>query len=306
MKPKTQRILKWSILTVLLAYSALMTIWAHGEARRHACTGIEVHVNGNPAMDSIVRKGVIEELHGYPGRLVGSPLHQVNTSAVERYLAGLNNFESVNCMVTSRGMLVVDVTPLVPVMRVFFGDNSYYINKDGKYIESNAEFFSDVPVVSGRFTRKFRPKDVLPFVNFISKDNFMREITSMVVADGPYDLLVVPRIRGHVVNFGDTTRLDEKRRALALFYHEVMPYKGWEEYDTITVKYRGQIVATRRNKAILNHSEEYFEDVDLEEATLPDAPLTTASAGAGTETNQKPAVAEKPEKPEKRENQLHG
>lgn len=269
-KSKKSTILKWTILATLLCYCTGMTIWAHGEARRHVCTGISVEVEGNPAMEEKVRAGVIEELRSYPRRLVGAQLHQINTGDVERYLDGLDNFESVNCMLTGRGELVVSVTPLIPVMRVFFGENSYYINKDGKHIESNAEFHSDVPVVTGRFNRSFAPRDILPLADFISRDHFMKELVGMIEAHDPHNLLIVPRIRGHVVNFGDTTRLDEKKRALALFYREVMPYKGWEEYDTISVKFRGQIVATRRNKAILNHAEEYYEDVDMEEATLPD------------------------------------
>lgn len=145
--------MKWSILSLLLIYAAGMTVWAHKAAREHVLTGIEVQVDGLPAMDSIIRRGVTEELHAYPHKLVGTPLHQVSTVDVEKFLAQYSNFESVNCMISSRGTLIVRIVPLIPVMRVFFGDNSYYINKEGKHIVSNAEFYSDVPIVSGRFTQ---------------------------------------------------------------------------------------------------------------------------------------------------------
>lgn len=280
MTQKTQTIIKWGVLTLLLVYSTLMTIWAHNEARKHVCTGISVNVEGPMATDSVTKSGVIEELRNYHPRIVGTPLHQLNTGAIEDYLTRLNTFESVNCMISSRGELVVRVVPLVPVMRVFFADNSYYINKDGKHIASNAEFFNDVPVVSGRFTRKFTPRDVLPLVNYIRKDEMLGDLVSMVVAEDAHNLLLIPRIRGQVINFGDTTRLDEKKKALRLFYTQVMPYKGWEEYDTISVKFRNQVVATRRDKTRLNHAEEYFEEVDPEEGTLPDA-----DPGAATEQN---------------------
>ena len=57
-----------------------------------------------------------------------------------------------------------------------------------------------------------------------------------------------------------------------------MPHKGWEQYDTISVKFRNQIVATRRDKTRLNVSEEPVEEIDLEEGTLPGI---GASANAG-------------------------
>lgn len=283
MKAKTSKIIKAVTLTLLTAYATVIAVWANRVASEHVCTGISIEVEGSPAMDSVIKNGVREELRRYPRQLVGTPLHSLNTADVERYLSKSNNFENVNCMISSRGQLVVSIAPLVPVMRVFYGDNSYYINKEGKHIVSNAEFFSDVPVVTGRFSRNFAPKDILPLVNYVAKDPMLSSLVSMISADSKNNLMLIPRIRGHVVNFGDTTRLDEKKRMLALFYRNVMPYKGWEEYDTISVKYRGQIVATRRDKTKLNHAEEYEEDVDLEEATLP------ALDGESASSTKKPA-----------------
>lgn len=270
MTDKGRKITKWVLLAVLLVYVAGMGIWANSVAEDHTCTGIVIEVDGSEQLDSVIRQGVTEELRHYPKKIIGAQLHQLNTSEIESFLAKYNNFESVNCMVSSRGKLVVKIVPLIPVMRVFFGGGSYYINKDGKHIVSNAEFFNDVPIVTGRFNKRFTPKNVLPIVNYIGKDRMLGELVSMINAEDADNMILVPRIRGHVINFGDTTRLDEKKRALTLFYRQVMPYKGWEEYDTISVKFRGQVIATRRDKTRLNHAEQYEEDVDLEEATLPE------------------------------------
>lgn len=278
------------LLILLMVYCVGMTVWAKGEAMRHTCVGIEVEVEGARQLDTIIRKGVREELRHYPGKIVGTPLHQLNTSKIEKYLSGLSNFESVECIITSDGRLLVNIVPLIPVMRVFYKDNSYYINKDGKHIESKAEFFSDVPVVEGEFSRNFTPRDILPLVRYIESDKDLRNLVSMVVARDASNLMIVPKVKGHIVNFGDTTRLPEKWQALRLFYHKVMPYKGWEEYDTISVKYRGQIVATRRDKTKLNHGEDYHEEEDLEEGTLP------VIEGSGTQQMDNKNKTEKKDK----------
>ncbi len=91
----------------------------------------------------------------------------------------------------------------------------------------------------------------------------------MYEVNGPDDIILVPRITGHVINLGDTTRLAEKRRMLMTAYKNIIPYRGWNQYDTISVKFRGQIVATRRNKAPLYPIETFIEEEDPEEATLP-------------------------------------
>lgn len=263
-------IFKWLILICLMAYITGITIWAHGEAERHSCRDIRVAIAGDTRADSVTANGVLAELHKYPGRIKGAPLSALDTRGIEQFLSSYSNFESVDCAVTTDGILDINVVPMVPAIRVFDGDRSYYINKDGKVIESKANFFVDVPVVVGHFNKEFQPRQVLPLIRFIQSDPTLDKLVAMVEARDAENLILVPRIQGHVVNFGDTTRLDEKRRALMTIYHKVIPYKGWSEYDTISVKFKGQVVATRSNKALVDHGGVYDDDIDMEEATLPD------------------------------------
>ena len=275
-----RNILKWIILVLLLVYAAGISVWANREASNHVCTGIEVEVEGKNSDNEGISRGIDKELHRYPQRIVGTRLHELNVADIERFITECNNFESVNCVISPKGKLIVKIVPLVPVMRVFYGDNSYYINKEGKHIESNAEFYSEVPIVTGAFHKNFTPRALLPLVNYISHDPMLAPLVSMVEARDANNLILVPKIRGHVVNFGDTTRLDEKKKALAMFYRQVMPYKGWNEYDTISVKFRGQVVATRRDKTRLNVAESYLDDDDLEEGTLQDVDETKLPGGS--------------------------
>lgn len=263
-------IFKWVLLLILMAYTAFMTVWAHDMAKRDVCRGYEIKVVGASSMESVARTGLEKELKAYPVRIAGTPILKLNASEIERYLAGSNMFENVSCMLTSDNKLLVEAEPLVPVMRVFTGDKSYYINKGGKYIEALPEFYTDVPVVSGNFTKKFTPKEVLPLVSKMKSDEFLNNITGMIVARDSHNLLIVPRIRGHIVNMGDTTRLGEKVAMLKLFYRKVMPHKGWNEYDTVSVKFKGQIVASRRIKPVVAPTVIDEDEVDLEEQTLPD------------------------------------
>lgn len=269
-------VLKWLLLILLMGYTVWVTIWANREADLHKCTGITVNVSGtdNTNILSSVKNGIIEEIAKYPDKIVGVPVHQVDTRKIENYLSRISNFESVNCMINSDNNLFIEARPLEPVMRVFDGSKSYYINKEGKRIEAKAEFFTDVPVVCGSFNKNFPARDVIPLIRYIGTEPKLANLVSMVVARDSHNLMLVPRIKGHVINFGDTSRLEEKTRNLFLFYRKVMPYKGWGEYDTISVKFRGQVVATRTDKAVVSHGEQEEEDIDPEEHTLPEVGAT--------------------------------
>lgn len=270
MTPIGKTITKWSILLLLFAYCIGMSVWAKGEADRHVCERIEIEVKGNRTMDSVVVQGVARELARYPHRLKGAKLSEINTADVEKYLSALNTFESVYCMISPGGRLKIEIVPLVPVMRVFQGNESFYVNKDGKMIASKAQFFTDAPIVTGNFNDTFTPAQVLPLIRYIDKDPMLKELVAMVDAHDRNNLILVPRVMGHLINFGDTTRLEEKKEALQLFYKKVMPYKGWQEYDTISVKFRDQVVATRRVKPVVTTLIEDNDDIDPDEATLGD------------------------------------
>lgn len=263
-------ILRWTVLGLLLAYVVVAAAWARDEARRNTCKGIEVVVAENTSADSLTSAGVLAELRHFPKKIAGTPLHQLDTRAIEQYLEGMPQFEKINCNVTSSGKLRIMAVPMVPAARIFDGNDSYYINKDGKRMESKATYFVEVPVVSGTFSPEFTPHSVMPVVKFVESDKTLSGLVGMIYARDARDIYLVPRIHGHVVNFGDTANLEEKRDALLSFYRKVMPYKGWETYDTISVKYRGQVVASRRDKSRQDHGTIIEEGDDLEEATLPE------------------------------------
>lgn len=268
MKDRVKTVSKWVVLVLLLAYCAGITVWARGEAARHQCIGIEIEIDGNTSLDSITMRGVKQRLAQYNHKIVGAQLSQINTGDIEKFLSSINYFESVDCMISSGGRLHIRVVPMVPVMRVFEADKSYYINKDGKRIDSRAEFFTDVLPVSGHFSKKFRPRDLLPLVRFIDSDPMMRELVTMIQADNARNIVLIPSMLGHVINYGDTGHLAEKRNALKLFYRQVMPYKGWTEYDTISVKFLGQVVATRRIKPVSAVQTDDGVEFDPEELAL--------------------------------------
>lgn len=280
--------LKWSLLTLLLAYVGVMLVWSKAEAHRHQCKGIEIEIDGTGQVASISKESVLEVLQGYKGKILGAPLHTINTLEIANFLRKYNNFESVDCILTTQGNLKVRVVPMMPALRVFDGDNGYYVNKDGKRMAALPGFHVDVPLVTGRFTDRFRPESLIPIVRFIEQDSLLKSLTGMIVANDPENVIIVPRIKGHVINLGDASRLDEKRDAIITAYKSILPYKGWETYDTISVKYRGQIIATRRDKTPRFPTVEIEETEDLEESALHMATQAMQTEAAAQE--QKPAV----------------
>lgn len=264
-------IFKTVLCVVLLGYVALAFAFVREDNARRLCPGIDLRIIGNSLPDSVLTQGVNSQLAKYGVKLKGAPLDSIDLRKLEDYLSKFSNFESVECSFNPDSRLRITVTPIKAEVRVF-SDNgrSFYINRYGKRIDADAEFYIDVPVLIAPLKYEESIPAALSVIRFATADPDLAPLIAAYKIDGPNDILMIPRIQGHVINFGDSTRRDEKKAAIMAAYSSVLPAKGWLTYDTISVKFRHQIVASRRNKAISSHGVPEDDGEDLEEATLPD------------------------------------
>lgn len=175
----------------------------------------------------------------------------INLQNVEDRLNGVDNIEDAIVERLANNKVRVTVVPMIPVARVFDRNGSYYINHAGKRLTANSRFRLDVPIISGTFSDEHPATALLPLIERISSDeNWNALIGQVSVEPRSRDIILVPMIRGHVINFGDTSAIDSKLSRIATMYRDVLPVKGWNFYDTLSVKWGGQVVATRRTKTI--------------------------------------------------------
>ncbi len=264
-------VFKIVLCLVLLGYVAFAFAFVHEENAKRICPGIDLRIIGNTLPDSVLRQGVNSQLAKYNHKLKGEPLEKIDLKGLEDYLSTFSNFESVECSFNPDSRLRITITPIKAEVRVFTDKGpSFYINRYGKRIKADAEFFIDVPVLIAPQKYENCISSALSVIRYASADPELSPLIAAYKIDGPNDLIIIPRLQGHVINFGDSTRLDEKKAAIMAAYREVLPAKGWNTYDTISVKFKSQIVASRRNKAISSHGALEDDGIDLEEATLPD------------------------------------
>ena len=181
---------------------------------------------------------------------------------------GKDYVESAECYITNDGIVHLDIVPIKPVMRVFDSTGSYYLNRQGKRMAANANIFIDLPVVTGNFTNYTEPLKLLPMLEYIEKDEFLRNLVTQVEVKDTNNIFIVPNIVGHIINMGTTDHFQSKFAKLMRMYKEVMPVKGWETYDTINLKWDHQIVATKRNKKSRLSIETYDPTTEEEAPTL--------------------------------------
>lgn len=283
--------------------AALVTgiLWAKDKSRGEKCTGIEVQVINADSTSFVTPQGVLNDLKGQGIKLVGKCMGDINASEIEEALRLSPYLENADIVKCQDGKVLIRVSQLVPVFRVFDGGSSYYVNRAGKHMSATNYYHSDVPVVQGHFTRKFPPTHLLPLIDYVENDSLLHSLVTMYIVRDTNNIILVPSISGHVVNIGNVSGLDNKFAKLKLFYREVMPQRGWNTFDTISVKWNHQVVATRRTKAV----QQTIVDAPDDDEQAPDIQTMTVGTAADVkrEQQEKAAKADADVKKEDEKNQ---
>lgn len=263
-----RNILHAVVALCLLAYLVVALSLAANVRNDRICDGIRISVRDTTSLKFVKPSEIARELGHFTDSVKGMKMIDIDTDSIERALNAIDKIERASVVRLSDGFILVTVDPMHPVLRVFDNSSSYYINRDGKRISADARYHVDVPVIQGHFpdSGKLQPDDLLPLLDYIAADSLWNSLVSMVKVDSPSDIIIVPIIRGHVVNLGTLTDFPGKFSRLKRMYTDVLPVKGWDHYDTISVKWGGQVVATRRNKrmpraiSLVEEEDETFDE----------------------------------------------
>lgn len=258
--------LLWAILSVLLiVYMIVAFTITTRRAQESLCKGVDIVVHDQGGLKFVTVDDISHEIRNENNQYLAKKVGEINTHKIETRLNAIDKIERANCVFFNNSRLRIDVMPLVPVARVFDDKGSYYINREGKKMLADPRYRVDVPIVVGNFDKQFPAVSILPLLSYISNDPTWNSLVSSVkISPKNRDIIIVPMIKGHVINFGDTTMIENKFARLKTMYKEVLPVKGWTYYDTISVKWRGQVVATRFKKEKSKNTATFADSIDLE------------------------------------------
>ena len=94
---------------------------------------------------------------------------------------------------------------------------------------------------------------VYMLADYIRHHEFWNDQVQQVFVNADGDLELIPRVGNHTIILGDVTagqngekELNEKFKKLFLFYKEGLSKQGWDKYSAINLKYKDQVVCTKK------------------------------------------------------------
>lgn len=258
--------LKYTGLILAIGLFVFGIIWADIQLSGSKCKAVTIDIVNTDSVSFVTEGSIINMLNNSGLHPEGKYVSLISTDKIEEMLNSSEYIENAECVLMPNNVIHLTVTQLIPILRVFDGEETYYLNKDGKHMNASSRFHAEVPIVSGKFNKHADALMVRPIAEYVMNDKDLNDLVTMYSVRDSGNIFIVPCIYGHVINFGDNKNIENKFNKLKKFYREVMPVKGWLTYDTITLKWNYQVVANRRTKKI---KQEIIYNPEEEEVAPP-------------------------------------
>lgn len=238
---KASEILKWLILIVVIVF---LMAFSFKEQQKVKCQRFNVLLAGSE--EHFVNHEMIHDL------LKNKNLHPLEKTSEEIIIKEMEQSISTHAAVKRAnvysdivGNISVEIIERKPIARVVTVKDSYYIDEDGKQMPLSNHFTARTLVISGNVDA-IESKELFQMAKYIYTNPFWKAQIIQIHIEENKDLILIPRVGCHQIVFGEVESLEEKFSNLKLFYEKGISYKGWSNYSRINLKFKNQIVCTKK------------------------------------------------------------
>nr|MBS0037944.1 cell division protein FtsQ/DivIB [Saprospiraceae bacterium] len=182
-------------------------------------------------------------------------LSEFQMAALQEHIMFHPYVKSGNLYIGKNGRVKIECIPRYPVARVVpaRGD-SYLIDHFGEIMPISDNLIIKLPVIRGRVPQ-FNSADEADLNRLaglgmlfkeINRIEFLQVLIDQVVVTALGDYRLLPVMGTEIIEFGELERIEEKLMDLDEFYNQVIAQVGWNQYESINLKYEGQVVGKKK------------------------------------------------------------
>jgi len=186
---------------------------------------------------------ILKQAGLYPA---GKPVKAVNTDKMETELLKNGMIAEVVAYKTPSDIIKIDVKQKTPVLRVMGAGGNFYVDSKGNIMPVSRRYTAHVPVANGYIEKRLATTDLYKFALFLQEDMFWNDQIEQIYVHPDGETELIPRVGAQRILLGTLEGFEEKLANLRLFYEQAIPKTGWEKYGRINLKYKNQVVCTKK------------------------------------------------------------
>lgn len=242
-------ILGWILLVGCIGFTIY---YAYTQREAVRCQSVVVNINPNsPRFLEEEEIAALIEKSGEP--IIGRFLATININNLERKLSTYTTLDNVEIFrkieakgFSFKGKLIVNVDERTPVVRIKNASDDYYLDPSGIKVPVSPKYVERILIASGSVPDEKMKKDFLNMSDYINKNDFWRAQIEQVFVQANGELILLPQVGDYLIEFGTPEDYENKFRNLKAVYQQGFKNLGWNKYKTISVKYRNQVVCTKK------------------------------------------------------------
>lgn len=240
------RIISIVVATLLFCYIVFVSFF-FGEIRQDSiCQDLQVVVKDSLDKHFVSESDLVSILKKAGLDPIKRPMADVNTDRIETELLKNEMIAQVEAYKTPSGIIKLEVMQKMPILRIMGVRGSYYVDNQGTVMPISRRYVAHVPIVSGYVEKELAVTDLYKFALFLQENEFWNAQIEQIYVYPDNDIELIPRVGNHRIMLGTLDEFEEKLANLRLFYEQAIPKVGWEKYSMINLKYKNQIVCTKK------------------------------------------------------------
>ena len=233
------------ILLLLAGITLLYGFAAHRNSLKEKKDIEVVFNNGDNLFLSYetVNKLLIQNLEGNKNQLK----ENINLNDLERFLQTNEMVENAEIYLTLYGDLGVIISQSTPVLRVANNSESYYYDRMGLKMPLSDNYSARVPITMDTIFGD-SGFDLITLSNRIKNDEFLQKQIigiDQVGYEEKNQFELETRVGDQKIIFGTLDCMEEKIAKLKVFYRKMLLDSTVQDYKTINLKFRDQIVCEK-------------------------------------------------------------
>lgn len=173
---------------------------------------------------------------------------EVSTHEVEKILLDKSPYiAKVSAYISPWGKTMnINITERCPIVRYYFGGQSYYVDDEGELFSNRAGASAHVPLVTGVLSSDTASDLLYDLGLYFRENKEWKEFIGAVYIVSSHEIWLYPRVGDYIFVIGDLDDMDEKLAKIPIFYKSILPKVGVEKYRVINLSYTDQIVCKKR------------------------------------------------------------
>jgi len=259
----------WIQIFILIAVIviAIITSIAHGF---RTCNNLNITIDYDSASVFVTTDEVKANLISLFGNIEAQRLNEIDVQKMETTLQQNPFISKVDISTDISGDLNVKVKQKKPLLKVYNKiGQQFFITTEGSLMPVSDHGSQRVIIANGNILDIYNVSldlnkqnsdntdtllnrsmlfKIWYLTKYINTDPFLKAQIDEIFINQKQDIELVPRVGNQLIVFGDIDNIDIKFKKLNAIYQDVFIKTGWNKYSVINLKYKNQVICTKKIK----------------------------------------------------------